>query len=185
MHVSRRRLALAILIALAVPQAVPACGDKLIVLGRGVRFERIVESKYPGSIVLYLNPRSRLPEAEQQFHLAAVLQLAGHAVATVESRAELDQSLREKRPDLVLADIVDARSLSEELAASSSPPALVPVLFNPTAGEVAEAERQASCFGQAAKKKRRHLLRTVEDVLERRSKGLPTGCEEVGARRGR
>jgi len=175
------RAAIATLAALAVPRAATPCSDKLVVLGRGVRFERIVESKYPGTIVLYLNPQSRLPQANEQFHLAAVLELAGHAVVTVESRPQLHQSLQEERPEMVLADIVDARSLRPELAASASAPVVVPVLYQPTKEEIAEAESQAACAGQAAKRQRRQLLRTVEDLLERRAKGLPTACAEPAA----
>ena len=185
MHSPWLRLFVAALAALAVPQAVAACGDKLVVLGRGVRFERIVESEYPGTIVLYLNPRSRLPAADEQFHLASVLELAGHTVLLAKSRAELDRSLREEPADLVLADIVDARSLSAELTATPAAPVVLPVLYKPTDAELAEAQRQTACLGQAAKRKREHLLRTVESLLERRAKGLPTGCsEETDARSG-
>lgn len=184
MHSPWLRLAVAALVALAAPQAVSACGDKLVVLGRGVRFERIVESKFPGTLVLYLNPQSRLPEADEEFHLATVLELAGHTVATVGSRAELDRSLREEQPDMVLADIVDVRTLSGDLAGSTVAPVLVPVLYKPTDAETAEALRQTACFGQAAKRKRGQLLRTVETLLERRAKGLPTGCSEADARSG-
>jgi hypothetical protein len=170
-----RHLAIAALAALAVPETVAACGDKLIVLGRGVRFDRIAESRYPGSIVVFLNPQSRLPAADERFHLVAILELAGHEVSTVASRDELEGRLREK-PDLVLADIVDARGLREQLAAGADAPILMPVLYEPTEAEVMEAEALNSCTGQATKRKRRQLLRTVEDLFERRSKGLPTDC---------
>lgn len=185
MHSPWLSLSVAALAALAVPQAVAACGDKLVVLGRGVRFERIIESEYPGTIVLYLNPRSRLPAADEQFHLSSVLELAGHTVLLAKSRAELERSLREEPADLVLADIVDARSLSAELTATPAAPVVLPVLYKPTDAELAEAQRQTACLGQAAKRKRGQLLRTVESLLERRAKGLPTGCgEETDARSG-
>ena len=183
MHGASLRLALVALAVFAGAQAVAACGDKLIVLGRGVRFERIAESRYPGTIVVFLNPQSRLPEADDQFHLVATLELAGHEVATVASRAELEGRLREG-PDMVVADIADARGLHGELARGADAPILVPVLYKPTDAEVKEAERQTACLGQAAKRKRGQLLRTVEDLLERRSKGLPTDCT-VGGQSGR
>jgi hypothetical protein len=170
-----RHLAIAALAALAVPETAAACGDKLIVLGRGVRFERITESRFPGSIVLFLNPQSRLPAADEKFHLVATLELAGHEVTSVATRAELAGRLRDK-PDLVLADIVDVRELHDELAAGADAPILMPVLYEPTEAELKEADALTSCAGQAAKRRRRQLLRTVEDLFERRAKGLPTDC---------
>lgn len=178
-----RHLAIAALAALAVPETVAACGDKLIVLGRGVRFERISESRFPGSIVLFLNPQSRLPAAEEQFHLVATLELAGHEVTLAASRAELEVRLRDE-PDLVLADIVDARQLREELPVGPDAPILMPVLYEPTEAEVKEAEALTSCAGQATKRKRRQLLRAVEELFERRARGLPTDCA-TPARSGR
>ena len=176
-----RRATLCCLVALTMPQVARACGDKLIVLGHGVRFERIAESRHPSTIVLYLNPQSRLPQADEQFHLAAVLELAGHTVAAVESQAELERSLRDEHPDMVIADLADARALREQLAESSAGPILMPVLYQPTKAELTEAEAQSSCVGQAAKRTRRQLMRTVEDLLERRAKGLPTDCRAAAA----
>ena len=74
--------------------------------------------------------------------------------------------------------------LHGELAAGKAAPILVPVLYKPSDAEIKEAERQTACFGQAAKRQRRQLLRTVEDLFERRSKGLPTDCI-VGGKSGR
>ena len=172
-------------VALAMPEVARACGDKLIVLGHGVRFESIAESRYPGTIVLYLNPQSRLPQADEQFHLAAVLELAGHTVVEVESRAGLDRALLDEHPDVVVADLVDVRTLRAELPADSAAPILMPVLYKPSEAELAEAQAQVSCLGKAAKGKRRQLLRTVEDLLERRAKGLPTDCRAAAAAAGK
>ena len=66
-----------------------ACGDKLVPLGGGVRFEQIHLSRHPGKILLFLNPTSKFSTANHEFHLGAALQKAGHAVHTVASRQEL------------------------------------------------------------------------------------------------
>jgi hypothetical protein len=98
---------LAILVATTTCVSAPsiqACGDKLVPLGGGVRFEQIHVSRYPGKIVLFLNPTSKLRTANDEFGLSAALQRAGHAVSTVEDVQQLEAALQTGNPDLVLSN---------------------------------------------------------------------------------
>src|SRR5688572_12296551 len=99
----RQLVGLAAAAALCVPVAGHACGDKLVVLGRGVRFERIHQAVNPGAVLVYLNPESNLPRADEEFHLSASLELAGHTVQTVGSAGELERAWRSGEADVILA----------------------------------------------------------------------------------
>jgi CheY-like chemotaxis protein len=165
-------------IALLSPSFTQACGDKLVVLGGGVPFSRIHKSRHPGKVVLFVNPNSQLRAANEEFRLGAALSLAGHTVQIVESRAALDRTLAETRPDLVLMDWSEALSLSADLARSPSSPAILHVLYKPTPTELAAAQEQTHCVAEAAKRKGRHVMRTVEQMMETRDNGLPVTCDE-------
>lgn len=158
-----------------------ACGDKLVPLGGGVRFEQIHASRHPGKIILFLNPASRLPAANDEFRLDAALQKAGHAVRTVASRDELDLALRSGNPDLVLVDWSDVVQLQALLDGEAGSPPVLPVLYRPTAEELLAAREQARCVAPAAKRRgRMAVMQSVEEILERRGKGLPADCGTGG-----
>jgi hypothetical protein len=154
-----------------------ACGDKLVPLGGGIRFEQIHLSRHPGKIILFLNPTSQLPSANHEFHLDTALERAGHAVHTVASREELEQVLQTGNPDLVVVDWSDVVQLQSELAGEAGSPPILPVLYKPTAEQLLEAREHASCVAPAAKRNgRQTVVQSVEQLLERRGKGLPIEC---------
>jgi hypothetical protein len=154
-----------------------ACGDKLVPLGGGIRFEQIHLSRHPGRIILFLNPSSQLPTANHEFHLDAALQRAGHAVRTVASREELEQAVQGGNPDLVVMDWSDVVQLQPGLRNEAGSPPILPVLYRPTAEQLLAAREVASCVAPAAKRNgRQTVVQSVEQVLERRGKGLPVEC---------
>ena len=104
-----------------VPEAAAACGDKFIVLGRGVRFQTVHAAANPASILLYMNPDSRLPAADRAYQLQATLRLAGHKPAAVETSREVTAALGSHSYDLVLGDLADAATLNEALAGAAFP----------------------------------------------------------------
>jgi hypothetical protein len=154
-----------------------ACGDKLVPLGGGVRFEQIHVSPNPGKIILFLNPASKLRAANDEFRLGAALQKAGHAVRAVVSRPELEVALQTGNPDLVLMDWSDVVQMQAELQTEAGSPPILPVIYRPTADELLAARERAPCVAPAAKRKgRQNVVQSVEQVLERRGKGLPVDC---------
>lgn len=175
-----KRFAVTTVAAMAGLIAAPviyACGDKLVPLGGGVRFEQIHLSRHPGKIILFLNPTSKLPAVNHEFHLGAALRKAGHSVHTVSSRQELQQALQTGNPDLVVVDWSDVAQLDVELHGEAGSPPILPVLYRPTADELLSARERASCVAPAAKRNgRRTVIQSVEQLLERRGKGLPADC---------
>jgi len=100
-----------------VSQSLFACGDKLVLLGRGIRFQRMIATKHPAAILVYLNPGTGISAADREYQLRSLLKLAGHRPRSVTSAAELAMELGSGKYDLVLADYSDAPALEKEVQA--------------------------------------------------------------------
>src|SRR5262252_5940464 len=87
-----------------------ACGDKFVILGRGMKTE-MGRARHPATILLFNNPSSRLPEAEREYRLATTLRAAGHKALVLQDRIQLDEALVSRSYDVVLADFTDAPAL--------------------------------------------------------------------------
>ena len=137
---SRRVLLIAAAVAgaLALGQGVAAgCGDKFVLIGGAARVNR---SKFPSRVLVFMNPASRVPAAEKEFHVEATLTAAGHKAKVVESEAEVEKAIETGKYDLVLADVTDVPNLRKRCGASASKPAVLPILYKPTAEELSVAE---------------------------------------------
>jgi len=149
------------------------CGDKFVLLGRGARF---THAKYPASILIYMRSGSRVATVEKKFHLEAVLKAAGHQPRVVESDADLQQALQSNRFQVVLADIADVRGIRKEEGSGPEKPSVIPILYEPTAEELTQAEKDSSCLARASNKSR-DLISVIDETVANRQKGLPTTCE--------
>ena len=154
----------------------PACGDKLVALGGGVRFEQVVVSRHPGRILMVLGPGSALAEANSRFNLTSSLTLVGHSVITADDVAELDQVLLDGPLDLVLIDATELRGVAFRSSATGQGPTILPVVFqgDPTSRE--KSGLPAGCTANASERNGKTLLKTVEKTLARRSRGQPDDC---------
>jgi hypothetical protein len=144
-----------------------ACGDKFLVVGRGVRYERVHPAVHPGSILIYMNPGSRVPAAAKEIQLQSSLKRAGHRVETVENAAQLQDALRSAKYDLVLADIADSPALERQVGSQPSMPAVVPVLYRPTRDELAAAQQRYGCAVKAPSK---DYLASIDNAMAQRLK---------------
>jgi hypothetical protein len=176
-RMSKRALIVGTLVAglLAVGGGVASgCGDKFVLLGRGARVAR---TKYPSSILIYMNPASHLPAAEKEFRLGATLMAAGHRARTAETEAEVRKGMESGKFDLVLADVADAPGLRRDAGADSSKPVVLPLLYNPTPAQLAAAEKDASCLVRPSKQSR-DLLSVVDQTFAERRKGGIAACDK-------
>jgi ABC-type amino acid transport substrate-binding protein len=145
---------------------VDACGDKFLVVGRGVRYTRVRAAARPASILLYMNPASRVPAAVKDAKLEASLKQAGHKVQTVETASQLNDALKTSKFDLVVADVADGPALEKQVSKSAGP-AVVPVLYNPTDGELAAARQEYGC---ALKTPSKDPLAAIDEAMAQRAK---------------
>lgn len=149
-----------------------ACGDKFVLMGGGAR---VMRSKYPSRVLVFMNPSSRVPAAEKEFHVEATLTAAGHKTKVVENRAEVEKALDSGKYDLVLADVADAPDLRRRCEAVASKPAVLPLLYKPTPEELSAAQKEANCLVKPSKKSS-DLLAVIDETMKDRSKGLAPNC---------
>ena len=150
-----------------------ACGDKFVLLGRSARVAR---AKYPSTILIFLDPASRMPDAEKEFHVEATLKAAGHKTVVAESSGELKRALDSGKYDLVLADVADVPALRKEAGASPGKPLVLPLLYKPTGEELSAAEKEANCQVRASNKSS-DLLVVIDETMQSRKKGVVAICE--------
>jgi len=159
------------MVALA-PGRATGCGDKFVLIGGGARVNR---SKFPSRVLVFMNPGSRIPAAEKEFHVEATLAAAGHKPKVVESEAEVEKALASGQYDLVLADLADVPMLRKECSSSASKPAVLPLLYKPTAAELAAAEKEANCLVRPSKRSS-DLLAVIDETMQSRQKGASPNC---------
>ena len=154
------------------PTVATGCGDKFVLIGGGARVNR---SKFPSRVLVFMNPGSRIPAAEKEFHVEATLAAAGHKPKVVESQTEVEKALASGQYDLVLADLADVPMLRKECSASASKPAVLPLLYKPTAAELAAAEKEANCLVRPSKRSS-DLLAVIDETMQSRQKGASPNC---------
>jgi len=146
---------------------VQACGDKFLLVGRGVPHQRAYAAVYPASIIVYAQPQRRAAKAIRDPRFQADLQQAGHRVLLVEDTETLVRTLQSERVDLVLTDLADADRVSTNAAAVPSKPAVLPVMFEPTKEQVKEIEARYQCRLTSSDRAYRYLA-AIDDAMKAR-----------------
>jgi len=105
-----------------------ACGDKLLVLGPGVKFGKIGPS-YHALIIAYV-PES-LPESaavnDPQFQ--AALRKAGVKLRLVQQEDVLVEAVQSGKSDIVLVDLQDAAMVDQTITAADVNTVVMPVVY--------------------------------------------------------
>jgi hypothetical protein len=144
-----------------------ACGDKFLVVGRGSRLQRAYCAIRPASILVYVNHKSNRAKAmgDPQFHKALVQ--AGHKPQTINDLERLGDTVGAGEFDIVLADIDDAAAVERQLSAVDAKALLLPILYKPSAEEIATATKQ---FGTVltAPDRVTHFLSVIDDAMKAR-----------------
>lgn len=112
---------------LAFQSAVPlqACGDKLLMLGRGIRFQSR-HTPRAAAVLLYLPATTRgLTDPK----IESALTEAGHTVRSVATKEEMAEALRGGQYEVVLADLADAAELQQTLTTAGTSPVIVPAVY--------------------------------------------------------
>ena len=148
-------------------QTTKACGDKFLLVGRGVKFQRAYAAIYPASIIIYAQPQRHAAKAIRDPRLQTDLKLAGHRVLLVENDAALARALESDKVDLVLTDVADADRTSRQGAASPSRPTVLPVMYEPTREEAKAIESRYQCRLKSSDRADRYLV-TIDDAMKAR-----------------
>jgi hypothetical protein len=126
---------------------ISACGDKFLLVGRGMRLQRAYAALHPASIVVLVAPKSKTPAVTRDPQLVTTLRRAGHDVRTISDRAglELPTELTTGRFDVIVAEHERLLQIAQRIALSPHCPILVPVLYRPSESTVAEVSKQFAC----------------------------------------
>jgi ABC-type amino acid transport substrate-binding protein len=142
-----------------------ACGDKLLLIGRGVRFQRAY-APHQANVVIYSNGTQSggfLTSAK----LRTTLKQAGHKLQTAEGPSQLDEALKFGKVDVVLTDFADLAGLSRQLQSASSKPVVLPVLVKPSKAELTAVQRDYK-FALKASRDEVQYLAVINEAMKSR-----------------
>jgi hypothetical protein len=169
--------AAAVVCAVSLAGSASACGDKLVALGGGVGFQRVVVSRHPGHIILMLEPSSGLEAANKRYNLAASLSLAGHEVYVATNDKELQEQRTNGKPDLILVDAASSNKYDFRGNSGGAGPAIIPVTYVAEGGQMPVASQASACGSVDIGRKGSQLLKAVEGAMKLRSRGEPMPCD--------
>ena len=149
-----------------------ACGDKFLLVGRGVRFQRAYAAVHPANILIYARSATDANRAirDPQFH--KTLRQAGHQLSVIEDATLFQHALRLSSFDIVLADLTEAPTIDPLAATSPSRPKALYVEY-PTGSSKALAA-QFLCELKAGDRVTRFLDRIEEEMKGRRPQAAST-----------
>jgi hypothetical protein len=127
----RRSLVVSLVITAAVaihnPALLQACGEKLLSLGRGIRFQSR-HTPRAAAVLLYL-PQSATGRPLSDPNLESALKEAGHSVRAATTSADLESALRSGNYDVVLANVTDAADLERAQAVTQQNAVVLPAVY--------------------------------------------------------
>jgi ABC-type amino acid transport substrate-binding protein len=144
------------------------CGDKLMLV-MGVRASQI-KPLHPAAI-LALPGQSPSAAIIRNMQAQAAFKKAGHRFQVVEDAAGLNQALKSGKYDVVMADMSQASEVSQEVAASSSKPVVLPVAYKPSKEEQSAAQKKYHCLLKAPGNTDNYLA-AIDQAMEWKLKGL-------------
>jgi ABC-type amino acid transport substrate-binding protein len=144
-----------------------ACGDKLLTVSRGLRYQRAYAG-HEANLVIYSSSTSSA-RALKSAKLLTALKQAGHKLQTVEDPSHLDRVLKSGKVDVVLADFGELTGISRDLQSAPSKPVIVPVLNKASKDDLAAAHREYK-FALKASADEIQYLKAIEEAMKLRSK---------------
>jgi hypothetical protein len=148
-------------------QALSACGDKFLLVGRGVRFNHAYAAVHPASILIVLPPKSVKSAAVRDARLLQALKMAGHHVDVVQQPANLSEALGRSRHDIVLAEQADAPAVRNAEAGGEAKPSIVGVLEDPSPAALTAARKDLE-YVLKTPDSLAHILNMLDDVMQAR-----------------
>jgi ABC-type amino acid transport substrate-binding protein len=150
--------------------AVLACGDKLLAIGRGVRFQRVYAA-HEANLVIY-SGGTQSGATLSSTKLQTTLRRAVHKLQLVQRGSELDQALKSGRVDVVLVDFADLAGITRELQSAPSNPVILPILVKPSKAELSAAQKEYK-FALKATADDFEYLTAIDEAMKLRLKAGP------------
>ena len=145
----------------------PACGDKVLALGRAVKLRYL--SAHSTAILVYAHAGTPAAGALSDPKLQATLKQSSKTLRYVSSSVELEDALDHANYDLVLTDAGDATEIEQRLQKVYSHAVVVPVL---NAGTKAQASTLAKQYHVVLKApgKTNSYLSVLDEAMEMKTK---------------
>jgi hypothetical protein len=164
---------LAVAVFLLLPRISQGCGDKLLILGRGLRFSAL-SSDRPVAILAYAPANSLLSRVLQEPQWGAAMAKGKHRLKVVESADELQVGLSRERYDLVVFDLADVAQLKQRARSASFTPLLVPTVDGATHDQIQTAQREYGVALRSGSKSKAYLseISKAVELQDRRAQAL-------------
>jgi hypothetical protein len=172
----RRICASALALAVLFSSDLLACGDKYVVLGQGVRFQRAYAAAHPATILVYFQPGSKWSTPANRERLITVLRLVGHHPDAAMSADELQAAIGTHKYDVVLTELGTESELTNATRNDARHPTVIPVVMEPSREQLKELQKNDACAVQLSKHSH-ELLTVINVVMEQRSRGVTEACE--------
>jgi len=104
-----------------------ACGDKLLGLGRSVRFGDL--SSYHGSIIVFVPTSLPQSAAVNDARFQEALRKAGFKLRMVQEVAALDEAVPSGKYDIILVDMQDVTIVQAQVSTASVNTVVMPVVY--------------------------------------------------------
>ena len=147
-----------------------ACGDKFLVLGRGLRYERAYPATHPASILIYST------DVKSSKELSKILGKAGHKVTNVPTPDQMFSTLGSSKYDVVLISIADAPAMERKIMETPSTPSVLPVIYKAQGSEFDTKAAEYPCI-LMYKDKNHNPIAVIDQVMDDRMKGKPMQCK--------
>src|SRR2546421_9212486 len=116
------------------------CGDKLLVIGRGVRLQALFGNR-SAHILAYQHAGTHGSDVIADSEFQSALKKGGYQLRVVHDMEEFEVALRLGKYVLVVADIGDASAVESAARGAADATAVLPILYQPTRSELMLAEK--------------------------------------------
>ncbi len=155
----------AVLVSIAGNHA-EACGDKFLLVGRGVRFQRAYAAVHPANILIYARSTTDADRAIRDPQFQKTLRQAGHQVSAIEDPTLFQHALAISSFDIILADLSEAPTIDPLVLTAPSHPKALYVEY--PKGSTKALASQFMCELKAGDRATRFLDRIEDAMKERR-----------------
>lgn len=154
------------IVLLSVMQS-PACGDKVLALGRAVKLRYL--SAHSTSILLYARAGTSSAGALSDPKLQSTLKQSSKTLKYVTTPVELEEALDHAKYDLVLTDASDAAATELKLQAIYSHAVVVPVLNSGTKEQASALAKQYHVVLKTPGKSNAYLF-VLDEAMEMKTR---------------
>ena len=166
----QRNIAISVALAALVgfASAAGACGDKFLIVGRCVSYQRMLTTQPPGHVLILWSTSSKSAAAIRDVQLQDFLQQAGHRVNVMEESEGTPDAIKSGDYDVVLVDAADADRVRLDLAGTTT--RVLPVMYQATIAQAAQVRQNYHCALNVRRPpvKRSQLLVAVDDAMRRK-----------------